>query len=778
MTKNLMGTPRPSPIKPSATEAFPGGRTADEVRRLLEVGVSDLMGDDCSCYLNDFTDEWVAFVCWSYSPDSGDGRKVMQVTYTMADDGSITWGTPTEVEQRTIYTPTPVESDDDIEEMGVVESVHEAVDSLRIVEARTESGQRVFRLRLIQAGESRNGRIYPPSVLEAAAPLYNGAKVFNRHRTPVDLATSTTEGIVGQIRNVSWTGSALEGDVHLLPSATHTAELLDASLAAQADGLPLLAGISHDVLAAFRPVQTASGLRQEATQIQTVLSVDVVSDPAAGGAALRAVASMGDPDNCKEQTMPDSINVLQAVEGLTSEQRAQLAASLGVSASTTYGRESLMGRNLIRTAVEAAQLPERAATVLAQRLPESFTEDDLTAAVEAIQAAREAFELDSLTPGVPHVQVTGDELDRKAKAMDAMLAGGPNAVREGAYRSLRHAYLDIEGTPRGIDPLSMDLARAVLRESYHAPVGSSRASESVVTSTFAQILGDSITRRMIAVYNLPGLQSWRLICSSIVPVNDFREQKRDRIGGYGLLPAVAQGAPYQPLTTPDDEEATYTPSKRGGTEDLTLEAITNDDLGALRGIPQRLGRAAAITLYRFVWDILPTNPTCTYDSTALFHSSHSNTASVALSSAGLAARRAAMRKQAAYGNSVEVLGATPRYLAVPPELEELAFQLVTSAVAVPSSGNASNIPNLHQGIEPLVIDYWTDANDWFLIADPASVPTIEVGFLGGQEEPELFVQADPAAAGSHFNADKVTYKIRHIYGGTVLDHRGFQRGVQ
>ena len=29
-----------------------------------------------------------------------------------------------------------------------------------------------------------------------------------------------------------------------------------------------------------------------------------------------------------------------------------------------------------------------------------------------------------------------------------------------------------------------------------------------------------------------------------------------------------------------------------------------------------------------------------------------------------------------------------------------------------------------------------------------------------------------------FNSDKLTYKIRHIYSGAILEHRGFQRGTQ
>jgi len=68
------------------------------------------------------------------------------------------------------------------------------------------------------------------------------------------------------------------------------------------------------------------------------------------------------------------------------------------------------------------------------------------------------------------------------------------------------------------------------------------------------------------------------------------------------------------------------------------------------------------------------------------------------------------------------------------------------------------------------VDYWTDATRWFLVADTNLVPTIEVGFLDGKEEPELFSLAENT--GSAFSADKVVWKIRHVYGAGILDHRG------
>ncbi|MGH3659677.1 MAG: hypothetical protein ACRDUA_23765, partial [Micromonosporaceae bacterium] len=231
-------------------------------------------------------------------------------------------------------------------------------------------------------------------------------------------------------------------------------------------------------------------------------------------------------------------------------------------------------------------------------------------------------------------------------------------------------------------------------------------------------------------------------------------------------------------TSPPDEEATYAITTRGGIEDITLEMIANDDVDAIRRIPIRLGRSAATTLYRFVFDILPTNAATSYDTTALFHTNHANTdASAVLSQSTLSAGRRKMRRQAAYGDTTDVLSIVPRYLIVPSDLEELAFQLCTSVVAVPATpAGPSDTPNIHRGMEPITVDYYTDSNDWYLIADPMQTPTIEIGFYANQDAPELFTQADNTV-GSMFDADKLSFKIRHIYSGTVLDHRGFYRGA-
>ncbi len=459
---------------------------------------------------------------------------------------------------------------------------------------------------------------------------------------------------------------------------------------------------------------------------------------------------------------------------------AGVGARTGETVEVVYGKTSIVGRMLVDSAVAARSIGHLTEAVQNQ-LPDNFSEADITKAVETVVGLASIFERDQLRPRTGAVAVTGDEWDRKIEALDQML--DPNTGK--GYRSLKEAYCDINGISRPFD--DSEFCRQILTEciGQGRSYDSRRSQESVTTTQWDVVFGDSITRRLIKEYGLASLQTWRAIVSQITPVSDFRTQRLDRVGGYGTLPAVNPAAPYQPLTTPTDEEVTYAMEKRGGTETITWEAIKNDDLHAIIKVPVRLGRSAAQTIFRKVWDLLNGNANVSYEAVALFATAHANNnlTTNALSDSALAAARKAMRTQTAYGDTSELLGAVPKFLVVPPDLEEAAFQLCTSAVAIgtgangTAGANASDIPNMHQGMTPIVVDYFsaTSANRWFVVADPNTVPTIEVGFLDGKEEPELFVQQDQTV-GSVFNVDSVTYKIRHVHGVAVLDHRAFFRG--
>lgn len=326
--------------------------------------------------------------------------------------------------------------------------------------------------------------------------------------------------------------------------------------------------------------------------------------------------------------------------------------------------------------------------------------------------------------------------------------------------SLREAYIETTGD-RGVTGLVRDSVR--LREAAGA-----RFREAVSASTFADILGDSITRAMVREYNnLEAYRDWRWLVDT-VSIRDFRVNERTRMGGYGNLPAVAENGAYTALSTPADEKETYAISKRGGKETISLEVIANDDQGVIRRLPGKLATAAGRTLYEFVFDFLRTPPTLG-DGVALFHASRGNLGSTALSSSSFAAARLAM-KQRTELSSGKKLGVILKHLAVPAELEETAFDLFVRGTNNDETFVQSRKPTVH------VVDYWTDASDWVATADRADVPLIEIGFYNGNEEPELFVQ-DMPTQGSLFNNDQITYKVRHIYGGNALDHVGFYKAV-
>jgi hypothetical protein len=295
-------------------------------------------------------------------------------------------------------------------------------------------------------------------------------------------------------------------------------------------------------------------------------------------------------------------------------------------------------------------------------------------------------------------------------------------------------------------------------------------SEALVTADFASIFKNALNKSMVMEYRFSAYNdNWRKLVSEIVPRQDFKTNTVTRMGGYSNLPVVNENDPYTAADSPTDEEITYNIRKRGYIETITREMIVNDDLGAIRKIPIRMGQAAGRTIYEFVFDLIITNPVMDYDGVALFHANHGgNLLSAGLDATALANARSIMRNQTEL-DSGKKIGIKPKYLLVPSELDKTAYELTTVAY-----GLNNPVPAFHQTwqIEPITIAHTADANNWYLVADPMEYPTIEIGFLHGREEPELFV-SDLPTQGSYFTNDQIKFKIRHEYDGDVLDHRSF-----
>lgn len=458
--------------------------------------------------------------------------------------------------------------------------------------------------------------------------------------------------------------------------------------------------------------------------------------------------AMQAPTAPKAAPAPPPVPDAKPRDGLSDADRAMLheARVDRVMRGRTFG-------DLEDIARDAMVLREGASEEELQRVAETFTKKAAKLAESKPKGSGEGA----------LIEVEKDEAKKLIERLDDFF--DPNKVAKESFRGL---YVDVTGDRA----LSGRLAESKGIGRF------ARLTEALSVASLDQILGDSIRRAMLTEYNTVSyLDDWRRIVSNIVPLSDFRTNRRMRLGGYGDLPTVAENGAYAALTSPTDEEATYVAGKKGGKETISLEAIANDDVGFIAKIPQRLARSAKRTLYKAVFDMIGNNSNI-YDATALAVAGHNNTTTSALTSATIGAGRLAMNKQAAYGEASQILNADPRFLLVPPDLRQTAEPLILSPVLPLAAGNATE-PNYirNSGLRDLiVVPTWTDVNNWWLVADPADVPTIEVGFYQGRQEPEIFVQ-DQANVGSLFTNDQIDYKIRFIFGMAVLDFRGFYGAI-
>lgn len=188
--------------------------------------------------------------------------------------------------------------------------------------------------------------------------------------------------------------------------------------------------------------------------------------------------------------------------------------------------------------------------------------------------------------------------------------------------------------------------------------------------------------------------------------------------------------------------------------------------------------AAAYTLAEFVYGFMSGGRTTTvYDGNNLFDAAagpynHGHNRRVdALATAGLTLGITTMKEQTNMAG--KRIGLKPSFLIVPPELEFTALQLMKSG-GLPG-GNQNDINPVMGYCEVVVSPQLTNTLEWYLVADPRMVDTVELGFVGGQVNPVLLVQDQPLF-GLNFTQDVISYKVRHEYGGAIVDYRGFYSG--
>lgn len=728
--------------------------------------------------------------------------KHFQYSYSfkhIAGTDQVVLGAPIEVVEQYVPTapvaaPAPVPA----ATTAVAAAVREALGGDADHGAFREAADGSIEVTLIRSGRSGNRNYYPDATLREAVSMFEGVRVFTKSDAEhIAGKGKDVRNLIGGIYSVRF----VEGKAPDTGALVGTFKALDPTDAAVTKmteavkrGMQSLLGLSIDADARTKQRKAGAETLREAVKFTKVHSVDLIVEPGAGGGLDRLTEAAADPSipNPKEEAMPLwKQRMLEAIKAKDPAKHATINAETIGDDELVNLHEAVCG-SLVPAAPGATRVTEAQgdSTPLTRADLEVFTlrsaARDRISAAKLPQAAKDRLQAQVAIAGADRLTeaAVGDLIKAEGDYIARMTESG--AVRVPMFGSGSIVVGDRSLTMKDMldafwDPSHKDHGRVQsFKECYIEMTGDrlvtgrlrecdqSRLVESLGSTSLGEVLGDSVTRRMLAEYRAAvDFDGWRQLVN-VVPVNDFRMQHRTRWGGYGDLPTVAEGADYQPLTSPSDEEATYKAGKKGGTEDITLEMIKNDDVGLIRRIPTKLSRAAKRTLAKFVFDFLRSNAVI-YDTKALFHVDHANLFTAALSKAELAVHRLAMLKQTEL-TSDDRIGIAPTRLVVPADLQEAAVDLFKLS----TNNEKTFIQSLTMNIIP--VWYWTDANDWCTAADPADIPGIEMGFLDGREEPELFVQDTPNV-GSMFAADKLTYKIRHIYGGAVTDFRAFTKAV-
>ncbi|HUU35279.1 MAG TPA: Mu-like prophage major head subunit gpT family protein, partial [Vicinamibacterales bacterium] len=202
---------------------------------------------------------------------------------------------------------------------------------------------------------------------------------------------------------------------------------------------------------------------------------------------------------------------------------------------------------------------------------------------------------------------------------------------------------------------------------------------------------------------------------------------------------------------------------------LTRTDLINDDLGALTGVPRRIGRGGALKLNKVFWTRFLDNATFF---TAL-RGNYAEGAATALTIDGLTAAELLFLEQKDTEGSP--LGVAPRLLLVPPALLVRGTQLMQATELRDTTANTKYpTNNPHAGkfgvVQSAYLSNTTlagaSSKAWYLLADPNDMPVTEVAFLNGQQTP-IVERAD-----ADFNVLGIQFRGYFDFGVAQMEWRG------
>jgi hypothetical protein len=201
----------------------------------------------------------------------------------------------------------------------------------------------------------------------------------------------------------------------------------------------------------------------------------------------------------------------------------------------------------------------------------------------------------------------------------------------------------------------------------------------------------------------------------------------------------------------------------------------NDDAGALKTVNKRLGRGGALKLNKVFW-------TAFMDNTSFFSSGNANVSTGAGSALGLAGLGTAESTfRILKDPDSNLMGVKPAILLVPTALRATAWNLMNSTTTVSTTTANTPLPDgnpwagMFKVVDSAYLQDTTITGNstaaWYLLADPADVPVIEVAFLNGNRMPTI------ESADADFNMLGVQFRGYWDFGVAKQEYRGGVRSA-
>lgn len=410
---------------------------------------------------------------------------------------------------------------------------------------------------------------------------------------------------------------------------------------------------------------------------------------------------------------------------------------------TTETEERAETRKEIRAIARAANLPADWA--------DSHIDADATVTEVRAAAFEEMQKRGKALPVIKSATANDDPAQVQTRAADALafrMVGGklPDASREYVGMSLR------------------DLAAECLTRSGESVRGMSADDlfqRSLTTSDFPLVVSNAMGKVAAQAYQAAESPLKALARQRTLP--NFKESTSIRVGEMGRLEEMTESGEFKHTSRAENGEVMRLKTF-GRMINVSRQLLIDDDLNLLGDMTAAMGQAAAQTEAEELVSMLTGNPELS-DGTPVFDASRGNSVSgagSALSETALSAARKHMRTVKGLDGKT-IIAATPKYLVVSPDLETSAEKLLATIYA-PTTDDVQPI-RLTLVVEPRLT-----GNTWYVMADPAQLPSLQYGYLAAAQGVQIQRQEAWSTLG-------LSYRAFLDFGTGWLDWRGAYRAA-